>query len=175
MDGYFFRVVAGVLLVYAPVAIVLGFVMANWSAQTSIDSAKARAEATAQSAAVRINDFVAERRAQLRALAQNNVDELTTPDLTARLIANFQGQSSFSGMQIYDVKGKSIAVTGPYVDISPTPTDSTFVNSLSVETMGPVALHGRVGLDWIMTAPILGSDSKPQGVVAGDFPVQIRR
>ena len=84
VDGYSFRCVAGLLLVSVPVSIVLGFVMANWSAQTSIDSAKASAEATAESAAVRINDFVAERRAQLRAVAQNSVDELSTPDLTAR-------------------------------------------------------------------------------------------
>ena len=165
--------VAGLLLVSVPVSIVLGFVMANWSAQTSIDSAKARAEATAESAAVRITDFVAERRAQMRSIAQNNVDELKAPHLTARLVAYFQAQSSFAGLQIYDLKGKSLAVSAPGVDLSPTPTDSTLINSLSVETMGPVVLQGRVGLDWIMTAPIVGSDSKPQGVVVGDINVAV--
>jgi len=173
VDGYFFRLVAGVLLVYVPVAIVLGFVMANWSAQTSIDSAKFRAESTAESAVVRINDFVAERRAQMRSVADNNVDELTTPDLTARMAATLHGQSSFVGLQIYDLKGKSIAVSTPGLDLSPTPSGSTFVNSLSVETMGPVTLHGRAGLEWIMTAPIVGSDSKPQGVVVGDLNVAV--
>jgi methyl-accepting chemotaxis protein len=173
VDGYFFRVVAGVLLVYVPVAIVLGFVMANWGAQTSVDSAKARAEATAEGAAVRINDFVAERRAQLRSIAQNSVDELTTPGLAPRLLTNFQSQSSFLSLQIYDHSGKSIAASSPGLDLSPTPTDGTFLNSLSVETMGPVVLHGRVGLDWIMTAPIVGSDSKPQGVVVGDLNVAV--
>jgi methyl-accepting chemotaxis protein len=166
-------VVAGVLLVYVPVAIVLGFVMANWSAQTSIDSAKARAAATAESAAVRINDFVAERRAQLRSVAQNNVDKLKAPDLTARLVATGTGQSSFDGLQIYDLKGKSLAVSEPGLNLSPTPTESTFANSLSIETMGPVVLHGRVGLDWIMTAPIVGADSTPQGVVVGNLTVAV--
>ena len=173
VDGYFFRVVAGVLLVYVPVAIVLGFVMANWSAQTSIDSAKARSEATAESAAVRINDFVAERRAQLRTVAQNNVDELSAKDLTTGLVANVLGQSSFVGIQIYDLHGKSIAVSEPGLNLSPTPTDSTFLNSLSVETMGPVVLRGQTGLDWIMTVPIVGSDSKPQGVVVGNLNVAV--
>ena len=173
VDGYFFRVVAGVLLVYVPVAIVLGVVMANWSAQTSVDSAKARAEATAESAAVRINDFVAERKAQLRAVAQDNVDGLKAPNLTARLSAYFKAQSTFDGIQIYDLKGRSIAVSAPGVDLSPTPDASSFANSLSIETMGPVVLHGRVGLDWIMTAPILGSDLKPQGVVVGDINVAV--
>ena len=173
VDGYFFRVVAGVLLVYVPVAIILGLVMANWSAQTSIDSAKARAEATAESAAVRINDFVAERRAQIRSVAQNNVDELRVPDLGARLAATVQGQSSFQGMQIYDLSGKSLAVSAPGVNLSPTPTGASFANSLSVETMGPIIPEGRVGVDWIITAPINGSDSKPQGVVVGDLNVAV--
>ncbi len=164
---------ASLLLVSVPVSIVLGFVMANWSAQTSADSAKARAEAIAQSAAVRINDFVAERRAQIRSVARNDVGELTQPDFNARLVNYFQGQSAFDAMQVFDRTGRSIAVSSPGVDLSPTPTDSTFANSLSVETMGPVVLHGRVGLDWIMTAPIVGSDSKPQGVVVGDMNVAV--
>ena len=173
VDGFFFRVVAGVLLVYVPVAIVLGFVMANWSAQTSIDTAEARAEATAQSAAVRVIDFVAERRAQLRSVAQNNVDELTTPDLTSRLVATTTSQSAFDGFQIYDLRGKSLAVSEPGLTLSPTPTGSTFENSLSVETMGPVVLRGPVGLDWIMTAPIVGLDSKPQGIMVGNLDVAV--
>jgi len=165
--------VAGLLLVSVPVSVVLGFVMANWSAQTSVDSAKARAEAVAQSAAVRISDFVAERRAQIRLVARNDVGELTQPDFNARLVTYFQGQSAFDAMQVYDQAGRSIAVSSPGVDLTPTPTGSTFANSLSVETTGSVTLHGRVGLDWIMTAPIVGSDSKPQGVVVGDLNVAV--
>jgi methyl-accepting chemotaxis protein len=165
--------VAGLLLVSVPVSIVLGFVMSNWSAQTSIDSAKARAEATAESAAVRINDFVAERRAQIRSIAQDSVGELTTPDLTARLVAYYQDQSSFDGIQIYDRSGKSLAVSSPGLVLTPTPTDSTFLNSLSVETIGPVVLRGPVGLDWILTAPIVGTDNKPQGVVVANLNVAV--
>ncbi len=173
VDGYSFRAVAGLLLVSVPVSIVLGFVMANWSAQTSIDGAKASAEATAESAAVRITDFVAERRAQIRAVATNSVDELSMPDLTRTLTVYFQGQSAFDGIQIYDRNGKSLAVTEPGLVLSPTPTGSTFLNSLSVETMGPVVLDGQTGLDWLLTSPIVGTDSKPQGVVVADMNVAV--
>ncbi|HEX3507500.1 MAG TPA: methyl-accepting chemotaxis protein [Candidatus Dormibacteraeota bacterium] len=173
VDGYSFRAVAGLLLVSVPVSILLGFVMANWSAQTSIDGAKSSAEATAESAAVRINDFVAERRAQIRLVATNSVDELSAPGLLRSLVLYFQGQSAFDAIQIYDRNGKSLAVTEPGLVLSPTPTGSTFLNSLSVETMGPVELHGRVGLDWILTAPIVGTDSKPQGVVVANLNVAV--
>ena len=173
LDAYSLRAVAGLLLVSVPVSILLGFAMANWSSQTSIDSAKARAEATAESAAVRITDFVAERRAQLRSVAQNSLGNLAKPGLNAHLLASFQAQSSFDGIQIYDRNAKSIAATDPGGDLSPTPSGSSFANSLSVETMGPVVIRAATDLDWIMTAPIVGSDSKPQGVVVGNLNVAV--
>src|SRR6476646_8842103 len=173
VNGYSFRMVAGLLLVSVPVSSVLGFVMANWSAQTSIDGDKASAESTAEGAAIRINDFVAERRAQLRSVAQNSVDELTNKDLASTMDAYFKGQSTFDGLQIYDLNGKSLAVSSPDIELTPTPTGTSFVNSLSVETLGAVMLRGRVGLDWIMTAPIVGSDSKPQGVAVADINVAV--
>src|SRR5450759_2790233 len=49
-NNYTLRVVAGIMLVSIPLSIILGFVISNWSAQTSIDQDKARAEATAESA-----------------------------------------------------------------------------------------------------------------------------
>ena len=39
--------------------------------------------------------------------------------------------------------------------------------------MGPVVLRGPVGLDWIMTAPIVGLDSKPQGIMVGNLDVAV--
>src|ERR1700693_265015 len=85
IDGYFLRVVAGLLVVFIPISILLGLVMANFSAQTAIDQTKARAEATAESAAVRISDWVAERKAELRAVAHDRVGELSEPGLNAAL------------------------------------------------------------------------------------------
>src|ERR1700704_5037371 len=70
-DGYSIRAVAGLLLVSVPVSVLLGFVMSSWSSQTSIDQAKLRAEASAESAAVRIMDWVGERRGELRHAAQD--------------------------------------------------------------------------------------------------------
>ena len=58
------------------------------------------------------------------------------------------------------------------MDSQPTPTGRPFANSLSVETLGPIHI-GKVGLDWIMTAPILGPDEKPQGVVVGDLSLAV--
>jgi methyl-accepting chemotaxis protein len=171
-DGYSVRAVVGLLLVSIPVSVLLGVVVSNFSTQTSIDQAKARAEATAATTAVRVVDWVAERKAQLRAIAQSNVDELSEPGLNARLMAAFTSQSSFDGMQIFNRSGKSVASTDSRVDLSPTPSDSTFAESLTVETLGPIQLSG-LGLDWRMTSPIVGTDSKAQGVIVGNLNVAV--
>ena len=167
-DSSSVRIVAGLLLVSIPIAIVLGFVMANWSAQTSIELTKASAEATAESAAVRINDWVNERQGELRGLAQSNVSDLSRPGLNARLVASAASHPSFETIQIFDPSERMIASTRPGVVLSATPSGFKFVDSLNVETMGPIGL-GKDGLDWIMTAPIVGLDEKPQGVVVGDL------
>ena len=155
-----------------PTAVLLGFVMANWSTQTSLDQAKARSEATAGSAAVRISDWVAERKAQLRAMAQGNVGNLRKPGLNARLHDSLTSQTSFDDLQIFDLSATTIASTAPGHELSARPSGSTFANSLSVETLGPIET-GPDGLDWIMTAPIVAADSKSEGVLVGDLNVAV--
>jgi methyl-accepting chemotaxis protein len=174
LDGYSLRIVAGLLLVSIPTSLLLGFVMSNWSTQTSIDQAKARSEATAESAEVRINDWMAERKAELRAVAQENVGELTKPGLNARLLATAAAHPSFITMQLFDLSATMVASTQPGEQLSPRPSGSTFANSLSVETSGPIVFgKGDGDLDWIMTVPIVGTDSKSQGVVVGDLNVAV--
>src|SRR4029077_19750461 len=111
LNGYTFRIVAGALLVSVPTAVILGFVMANWSAQTSIDQTQARAQATAQSSAVRVNDFMAERRSELRAIAQSDVGEVSKPGLKARLAIVGATHPSFAILQVNDVSGVVVAST----------------------------------------------------------------
>jgi methyl-accepting chemotaxis protein len=170
VDSYSIRVVAGVLLVSIPISVVLGIGMNNWSIQTVTDLAKARVEASAESSAVRINDWVAERQAELRHVATEQVGQVSSPSLDANLVASMASHPNFEALQVSDVKGNLVASTRPEVGLSNTPSGAAFATSLSVETMGPVGL-GQAGLDWLMTAPILGPDEKPQGVVVGDLNV----
>src|SRR5712691_4178193 len=169
-DSYSVRVVAGLLLVSIPISIVLGIVMANWSAQTAIDQTKARVETSAESSAVRINDWVTERQAELRHVAAEQVGQISTPGLNANLVASMASHPNFEAIQVSDVRGKVVASTRPQIVLSDTPSGATFTTSLSVDTMGRLSL-GQSGLDWLMTAPILGPDEKPQGVIVGDLNV----
>ena len=169
-NNYTLRVVAGIMLVSIPLSIILGFVISNWSSQTSIDQTKARAEATAESASVRIEDWVSERQAELRTLAQDQVGNLSSPGLQSRLVAAVASHPELEAIQIFDAKANMVASSQQGIVISPTPTGATFANSLSVETLGPIGIGGN-GIDWLMTAPILGPDELPQGMVAADLRV----
>ncbi|HXJ48368.1 MAG TPA: hypothetical protein VNF91_04290, partial [Candidatus Acidoferrum sp.] len=120
LDSYTLRVVAGVMLASIPLSIVLGFVMATWSAQTSIDQAKARAEATAASASVRIFDWVGERQAELRTLAHDQAGDISSPELSSRLVALAASHPSFEAIQAFDSTGKLVASSVPDVQLSPT-------------------------------------------------------
>src|SRR5882762_180834 len=163
-NRYSVRIVAGLLLVSIPLSIVLGFLISTWGAQTSINQSKARAEATAESAAVRINDWVGERQAELRHAAGDQAGHLSSPELNARLGTSLSSHPAFEALELVDSKGAVIANTRPGIELSATPSGASFATSLSVESLGPIHI-GKVGLDWIMTAPVLGPDEQPQGVL----------
>ncbi len=140
LESYYLRVVAGILLVSIPISILLGFVVSNWSAQTSIDQTKARAEATAESAAVRITDWVAERQAELRTLASAQAGIVDTPAVQTNLLAAMASHPEYESVQIFDTKANVVASSQKGISNSPTPTGGTFANSLSVETLGPARI-----------------------------------
>jgi methyl-accepting chemotaxis protein len=167
-DSYSFRIVAGLLAVSVPFSILLGFVMADWSAQTSIDQSKARAEATAESVAVRISDWVVERHAEFRRLAADQAGHLSNSNLSASLVATLITEPSFESLQVYDLREIAVASSQAGLALSPRPSGAPFATSLISPTMGPITI-GKAGLDWLMTAPILGADEKSQGVLVGDL------
>jgi methyl-accepting chemotaxis protein len=171
LDSYLARVVAAMLLVSIPVSIALGFMVANWSAQTSIDQAQARTEATAESTTVRITDWVAERQAELRIMASSEIGQVSTPDINARLLAAVPSHPDFTRIQVFGADGAVVASTSSLPPFAANPTGTTYANSLSIETLGPVQVGGD-GIDWIMTAPIIGLDLKPQGVLGVDLRIE---
>jgi methyl-accepting chemotaxis protein len=168
LESYTVRVVAGILLVSVPLSVILGFVVATWSAQTSIAQTEVRAEATAENAAVRINDWVTERQAELQVLAFAQAGIVSTPAVQTNLVAAIPSHPEFESVQVFDAKADVVASSQPGISNSPTPTGGTFANSMSVETIGPMRIGGN-GIAWIITAPILGPDERPQGVVSVDL------
>src|SRR5712664_2505506 len=171
-DGYSVRAVAGVLLVSIPLSVFLGFVMSNWIADSAIGQAKARAVATAQAVDTRINDWVGERKAELRAIADDSVGNLDKPWLPARLLTSDASHPAFEHLQIINTQGKVVASTRPGVKLPAVPSGPAFTTSLDYPTLGPIQISGAQ-LDWLMTAPIRGPDGTSEGMVMGDLDVAV--
>jgi methyl-accepting chemotaxis protein len=171
-DSYSVRAVAGVLLVSIPVSILLGLVTSNWSQQTSMDQAKGGAVATVEAVGVRITDWVGERKAELKALADDAVGAVDKPWLPGRLLASDASHPAFESLQIFDTKAKVVASTRPGVHLPSAPTGPAFLTSLDYPTFGPIRISGTQ-LDWLMTAPIRGPDGTTEGMVMGDLNVAV--
>jgi methyl-accepting chemotaxis protein len=167
-DSYSVRAVAGVLLVSIPISIFLGFVTSNWIGQTTIGQAKARSVATAEAVAVRINDWVGERKAELRAVADDTVGHVDATWLPGRLLASDASHPDFESMQIFDTHGKVVASTRPGVKLPAGPVGADFTKSLDYATLAPIQISAGQ-LDWLMTAPIRGPDGTSEGMVMGDL------
>jgi methyl-accepting chemotaxis protein len=157
------------LLVSIPISIFLGFVMANWSAQTSIDQTKARAQASAESAAVRIDDWLKERQSEMRTIAQDSQGQVSSSNLGNDLTQAIASHPAFQVLQIFDLNANLVASTRNDVVLRSAPPGSTYNTSLSVETTSPIQLGAHSAIEWIITAPIIGLDEKPEGVVAGNL------
>jgi methyl-accepting chemotaxis protein len=168
LKSYSIRVVAGMLLLTIPLFVALGVVISSWSSQTSIDQTKARAEATAEGATVRISDWLGERQGELRILALDQAGNISSPNLESDLLAAAPAHPAFDEIAVFNSKAAVVASSIPGLALSPTPSGATFATSLSVETVGPVQI-GKAGLDWLITSPILGANELAQGVIVGDL------
>src|SRR5260370_5935423 len=166
LKSYSIRVVAAMLLVTIPLFVALGVVIQSWSTQTSIAQAKTLAEATAQSAAVRITDWVEERQAELQILAQNQVGALAASDVESQLRPAGPSHPSFESLQVFDAKGAIVGAPAPGTTLSATPADGTVANTLSVETSGPAPSKGGQLIS-MPHAPIPAPHAQPlRGVAA---------
>jgi methyl-accepting chemotaxis protein len=75
---------------------------------------------------------------------------------------------SFDALEILDSSGAVVATTAPDPDLQTLGSAVGFGEMRYRPTLLPID-KGKVGLDWIITAPIVGGDGISQGVVAGDL------
>jgi methyl-accepting chemotaxis protein len=167
VDSFFTRVLAGSLLISLPAMVVLGALMFAQELQSSSNSANVQAEANAVAAAGRISDWIREPRSYLMQLAHASVVPATErgPNPTPLKTA---ANASFDAIEMLDSSGALVAATTPDPDLTAVGSALWYGEVLYGPTLLPIS-KGKVGLDWIMTAPILGADGLSQGAVVGDL------
>jgi len=167
IDTFFTRVLAGSLLISLPAMVFLGALMFAQELKSSTDSAKVQAEGTAVAAAARITEWVREPAGYLAQLARESIVPVAERGPSAAPLKT-AANKSFDAIEILDSSGAVIAATTPDADLQAIGSALWFGEVLYGPTMLPIA-DGKAGLDWIMTAPIVGSDGISQGAVVGDL------
>jgi methyl-accepting chemotaxis protein len=168
LDSYFVRVVAGALAVSIPIAVLLGFLVSNFAVQTSTQQAEARAQAAAAGASIRITEYVAERKSELRVMAHN---QLNDPTAAQDMVAAGTIHPDFEEIQIITPNG-AVAGSTRVGSVVPLVSSAGLATALRTETFAPIRA-AESGPVWIMTEPIVGADSASQGIVAGNLDIPV--
>jgi methyl-accepting chemotaxis protein len=170
LDSFFVRVLAGTLLISLPMVVVLGALVYFQGSQAITDAAKTNAEVEARSSATGITNWVFERRANLRAVAGDAADHVGQPSVNSNLEKAIAEDASFDAIEVVSTTGTVVAVAGSGADIQTAGTMPWFDRSLALESVQPIQ-RSNLGLTWIMTIPIVGSNGSSQGVVVADLDV----
>jgi methyl-accepting chemotaxis protein len=151
------------------VVAILGVLTFTEGLQTSTAAATARSQATAEATAIRIGAWLGERKSELRHIAQDAVTNTGKAGANAVEARPTGSDPAFEAIEIVSTTGKVLATTVSDPDLRDAAV-VTLTNSLTLESIQPIR-KATSGLLWLMTEPIMGSDGRPQGVVAGDLNV----
>jgi methyl-accepting chemotaxis protein len=168
LDTFFMRILGGALLVSLPMVVVLGAVVFTQGAKENTDAATVQTQVIATSAATRISDWLSERESDLRIIARDSVGHVGDVDLTTRVQTVTSSGFPFDAIEVVDPTGKVISLAGQGDDLQNVLATSWFTKSLGIESVQAIQKDTIGGLSWIMTSPIIGLDTKSQGVVIGD-------
>ncbi|HEY8811281.1 MAG TPA: methyl-accepting chemotaxis protein [Candidatus Dormibacteraeota bacterium] len=166
-DAFFFRLLAGSLAVSLPLLLLLSISLTILSSQRITQGASDQAAANAHSAAVALADWVGERQRELSQVARGVQDEVDSPGLSTAIQELGPVYPNFTVIELVNPGGRVTASTNTVGDLGAA-TASWFAAGLSKPTLQGIR-HNGSGLDWIMTSPIIGSNTLSQGVVVGSL------
>jgi len=163
------RLVAAMLLVSLPLMVVLGVVLTRSSSSSLTDAAEHNGEALAEAMTVRLDDWLFERRGDMRDIAAEVAGDLDGPGATALLNQVEEVYGDYSALQITDPAGRVLAVSHDS-DRIPVVGQDWLSDALGSEA--PIVTEPmREGdqIRWIIANRIVDADGQVVGVVAGDL------
>ena len=168
-DTFFMRVVAGSLLISLPLMAILGALMYAQGLQSSAREASLQTQASATTTADRIEQVILASQAYLAQLAREAAAPVGHRGPFGTPLENASAPS-FDAIDIVDVTGGVIAATADNPDLKAVGRSLWFGQALYIQTEHPISSGGS-GLNWIISAPIIGPNGASQGAVVGDLKV----
>jgi methyl-accepting chemotaxis protein len=164
-----FRLVAVMLLVSLPLMTVLAVLLTRASSSSLTDSAERKGETLAQAVALRLEDWLSERRGDITVIAgtvSGRLDRAETKALLKR-IDNTYG--TYTSLEITDPAGRVIVSTRAGSNIEAA-GQAWFKDALtSGEPVVTSMMRQGDHVQWVVAHRILGAGGRVVGVVAGNL------
>jgi methyl-accepting chemotaxis protein len=167
-QGLAFRLVAAMLVVSLPLIGLLAVLLTDGAASSLTSSAQRKGGNISRGAALRLEDWLSERRNDLKVVAGAAADHAATPETTAELVKFDKTYGAYSLIEITDLTGRVLSASRPGagVEMSGQPWLRTAANGQGVVT-SPVRQDGQI--QWIIAEPVRGRDGRVQAVVVADL------
>jgi methyl-accepting chemotaxis protein len=164
---YRYRVVAGVLVVSVPIAIVLAVVLTHKSSTSLTSSTKNAGEQVARAVALHVEDFVSERQENLTLVAAAATANLGAPAVGALATQIDKTYGDYDIIEVTDLNGTVVAASRPSGTFDPSGENwfRTVAGGQPVVT-SPVEVNGDIR--WAFAAPVFDSGGHPSGAVVAD-------
>ncbi|MET0147175.1 MAG: methyl-accepting chemotaxis protein [Ilumatobacteraceae bacterium] len=161
-----FRLAAGVLLVSLPIMIVLALLLTAQSSASLTHASHDKSETLARAVALRLQDWVDERRDNVALLAAQSSTSIGEPGAGTVLDGPGIVHDEFELLVVFGVDGEMIA-TSQQTEIDPLSADwwPIVVSGQSVVSL-PTERAG--GIDWVVASPVVSAETgEVAGVIAG--------
>jgi methyl-accepting chemotaxis protein len=162
------RLVAAMLLVSLPLMIVLAVLLTTESSSSLTDSAERQGESLARAVTLRLEDWLSDRRADMKVVAGTVSGQLDRP-ATALLLARIdKTYGDYSLLEIIDPVGKLITSSRAGDGLDPAGQD-WFRTAASGQPVVTSLFRQGDHIRWIIAQPVLGGNGRVQAVVVGEL------
>jgi methyl-accepting chemotaxis protein len=164
--SYRYRLVAGMLAVLLPIVVILSVLLTNQASQSLTSASERKGESVARSVALRMEDWLSERRQNLAVVAAQASGQASDA-IKANLLTQLDKTSGdFSLVEISDLTGKVTNASRPDSAIDPSGQD-WFATAASGQSVITSLTEDAGHLQWVIAQPVLGSDGRPDAVAIG--------
>jgi methyl-accepting chemotaxis protein len=163
-----FRLVAAMLLVSLPLMIVLAVLLTTKASASLTTASQRKGVGVARAVALRLEDWLSERRESLTVIAGTAADRLTGPATVAELVKIDKTYGDYSLLEITDLSGRVTATSRAGVSLDPAGQDWFRAAAAGQPVVTSLVQRGD-HIQWIIAQPINGPTGHPIGVLVGDL------
>jgi methyl-accepting chemotaxis protein len=153
-----------------PIMIVLALLLTAQSSHSLHSAYERKGVSVARAVALRLEDWMSERRENLALLATHvsgHIDA-SDPDPTELAEGIAKTSDDYTVIEVTDLTGTVVGTSTPDVKIDPAGAD-WFRTAAAGQSVTTSLAEQDGDLRWILAEPVLGPDGRPQGVVVADI------